>query len=88
MLMQNRWASQLNPLLQLPQLKGEVLQSVSLQTGANIINHLLGRKLQGWQIVRQRSAASLYDTQDSNPSPQVTLYLTSSAPVVVDILVF
>lgn len=87
-LMQNAWATQLNPLLKNPLSNGIILQSQSLATGANVVNHKLGRKLQGWFMVRQRASANIFDTQDTNTSPTLTLNLTSSAPVVVDIYVF
>lgn len=83
-----KWASELNPLLAAPQNNSSILRSVSLVVGANVVNHLLGRPLQGWKIVRQRAAASIYDTQDSNQTPALTLQLTSSAAVSVDIEVF
>ena len=86
--LQTQWASQLNPVIALPQSQGIILPSVSLMTGANVVNHMLGRKLQGWQIVRQRASASISDTQDANQMPQLTLNLTSSADVVVDLFVF
>lgn len=87
-MMQTRWASELNPALSNPLMQGSILTNVSLVTGANVINHLLGRKLVGWIIVRQRAAASIYDTQDANPTPTLTLTLTSSANVTCDIEVF
>jgi hypothetical protein len=62
-----------------------LLKAVPLVSGLNKINHTLGRNLQGWSIRRQRSAATFYDTQDSNPNPNLTLWLVSSAAVVVDI---
>lgn len=65
-----------------------VLQNVQLSTGANVINTMLGRKLQGWYIVRQRGLAQVYDTQDQNLSPQLTLFLTSSADVSIDLILF
>jgi len=87
--MQTTWATQLNPLIKNPANNSSILQSVSLSAGSNTINHKLGRKLQGWALVRQRGvAASVYDNQDSNQYPDLTLILVSSAPVVVDILVF
>ena len=86
--MQTNWAQQLNPVIQNPSLKSLILPSIQLVTGSNTINHLLGRKLQGWRIVRQRALASIFDTQDSNTMPSLTLQLTSSAPVVCDIEVF
>lgn len=87
-LMQNSWATQLNPLLANPALKSIILKNVLLVTGSNTINHKLGRKLQGWKIVRQRAAASLYDDQDANQQPALTLILVANTPVSVDIECF
>ena len=86
--MQNSWASQINPLLTNPTLNNLVLKNITLVTGSNTVNHRLGRKLQGWSIVRQRSAASVYDSQDSNSNSSLTLILVSSANVSVDLIVF
>lgn len=88
MLFQSNVANQLNPILRNPLTNTSILKEISLTTGSNTINHLLGKKLQGWYIVRQRSAASIFDTQDSNPQPQLTLTLTTSADVVCDVAVF
>ncbi len=85
---QDRWAAQLNPILSSPQNNSNILKNVALINGTTIVNHLLGHVLNGWKIVRQRSAASIYDNQDSNQSPQLTLVLTSNAAVVVDLEVF
>lgn len=87
-LLQSNWASLLDPLLDNPITKGLILENVQLVSGTNTINHKLGRKLKGWWIVRQRAAAAIYDTQDTNPTPAVNLKLTSDANVSVDILVF
>lgn len=87
-MLQTQWSAALNPVINNPPNKCNVLSSVTLQTGNNVINHLLGRKLQGWKLVRQRAAASVYDNQDNNQSQDLTLVLISSAPVVVDIEVF
>jgi hypothetical protein len=86
--MQTSWASQLNPLLNLPLNNGIVLENIQLASGSNTINHKLGRNLNGWFITRQRSAATIYDTQDSNPNPSQTLVLNASAGVTVNIFVF
>lgn len=86
--MQNRWAAEINPFISRLQNRSTILKEVSLVTGANIINHGLDHVLNGWKIVRQRASASIYDTQDSNPSPAISLYLNTSADVVVDIEVF
>ena len=87
-IIQSNWATLLNPLLDQAITQGQILENVDLVTGANTVNHRLGRKLRGWMIVRQRSSASIYDTQDTNPTPSVTLRLDSSANVKVDIFVF
>lgn len=87
-LMQTAWATQLNPIIALPQSSGVLLKQVSLVVGDNTIDHRLGRNLQGWQLVRIRASAIIYDKQDSNQLQSRTLVLNSSAPVVVDIFVF
>lgn len=88
MIMQNNWARQLNPLLANPANQSIILKNQILVAGTNVINHKLGQKLQGWNIVRKRADASIYDTQDTNQTPQLTLLLVSNNPVVVDIEVF
>jgi hypothetical protein len=82
------WASELNPIINNPTIQTNLIKNISLTSGANIINHGLGRKLQGWYPVRVRSSATFYDTQDSNQTPQLTLTLNSSANVIVDLVVF
>ena len=88
MLLQNKWSSIINPTLVNPSLQCNILSKVALTSGTNTINHLLGRTLQGYRIVRQRGPASIYDSQDSNQQPQLTLVLVSSAAVTVDLEVF
>lgn len=87
-LMQTAWASQLNPVLAAPFLQGILLKNVTLVAGDNTVNHKLGRKLQGWVLSRVRAAATIYDKQDSNQMPALTLVLNTDADVVVDLYVF
>lgn len=87
-LMQTAWSKQLNPLLKNPANNSIILKNVQLTSGLNSIDTKLGQKLTGWVIIRQRGAASIYDDQDNNPNPQLTLWLQSSASVSVDIEVF
>lgn len=87
-LLQTSWAASLNPVLANPMSNGSLIRNVALASGANAINHKLGRKLQGWCVTRVRAAATIYDTQDSNQHPELTLALNASAPVTVDIYVF
>jgi hypothetical protein len=66
-----------------------ILSNVQLVAGqTNIISHRLGRQLLGWCVVRCRSQAQVWDSQDTNPSPTLTLQLLTSANVSVDLLVF
>jgi hypothetical protein len=88
-MMQTKWASQLNPVLELPWSTGVLLKNVVLASGSNTINHKLARNLQGWVPVRFHGGfAQIYDTQDTNTMPSLTLMLTASAGVTVDLLVF
>lgn len=87
-MMQTRWASILGPLLANALLSGAVLKQVQLSSGSNVINHRLGRKLQGWFLTRKRAAGNIYDTQDANSMPDLTLQLESSTSAVVDIYVY
>lgn len=86
--MQNTWAKQLNPVLDLPLSNSLVLQNVSLVNGTTTVNHMLGRALRGWVVVRRRAAATIYDQQDTNKIPDKTLILVSNAAVSVDLIVF
>lgn len=78
----------LNPIFSTQTLGGNILSNITLVTGSNTINHGLGRNLNGWQIVRQRASASIWDSQDANKMQNLTLILNSSAPVTVDLYVF
>lgn len=79
----------INPILKMnPQLFGNVIQSVSLQSGqVNYVNIGLSTNLQGWTLVRKRSTADVWDNQDTNKN-QGTLALQCSANVVVDVWVW
>jgi hypothetical protein len=87
-LLQTGWSSLLNPVLLNPANSGIILKGIKLVIGNNAINTTLGRVLQGWSVVRQRSAASIYDNQDNNQNPSLTLLLVSDAAVTVDLEVF
>lgn len=78
----------LQPIFNTPILGGNLLTQQPLAVGANSINHGLGRNLNGWMIVRKRASADIWDSQDANQTPQLTLALNSSAAVVVDIYCF
>lgn len=88
LLLQTNWSSAINPVISLPINQGSILKNVALIMGNNVVNHLLSRNLQGWFIVRQRGPGEVYDTQDSNPNPSLTLFLNSSLAVNIDLFVF
>jgi hypothetical protein len=87
-LLQTKWAQELDPVLKFPPVKGVLLKSIALTTGTNVVNHRLSRNLQGWVITRIKSAATIYDQQDSNQTPALTLILVSSADAVIDLWVY
>jgi hypothetical protein len=79
----------LNPVFDNPLLSGQQLKNIALVTGINVVNHKLGRKLQGWFITRPRAvAATFFDTQDTNKLPALTLEINSSVDIIVDIYVY
>lgn len=84
-LMLTKWASILNPLIELPMNQVSILKNISLANGQTKIPHLLGRKQQGWFLVDVNGAATIYRSQ---PLEGFFLYLTSNAAVTVSIGVF
>ena len=81
----DRWASIINPVIDLAPNQGTLIGPVDLTTGVNQVNHLLQRIPQGWIIVDQNASASIYR---SAPFNKLTLTLTTSAPVSVKLWVF
>lgn len=84
-LMQDKWASILNPLLDKPISNSNFLQNISIVTGNNVINHLLGRKQQGWIIADIDGFATLARNLPFNDK---TLTLVSSGPCNISLVVF
>lgn len=84
-LMQSKWASILNPLLARPLSSNNILKNIELIAGVNVINHLLGRNMQGYIICDQNAAASIYRSQPFN---DLTLTLTSDASCQINLVVF
>lgn len=87
-MIQDNISNIVEPIASAPILDSIILNNIALKTGSNSIPHKLGRTLTGWFIVRQRSAGTVYDTQDTNPNPQTFLRLTASANITVDLFVF
>ena len=82
------WATQLDPVISNPLVQGQLLTGVALINGTTVVNHKLGRKLQGWMLAGINAAATVYDNQATNQTPQLTLSLTSNAVCTVNLWVF
>lgn len=78
-------ASVLNPIIAAPQTSAKILKTVALINGTTIINHGLGRMMQGWIIIDVDAAATIYRSQPFNPN---TLSLTSNAACTIALEVF
>lgn len=87
-LLQTTWAALIDPIIGRKQNQSNILDDVVLINGSTVVNHKLGRKLAGYKIILQNAAASIYDTQSTNQSPELTLVLVSDAVVTVSIEVF
>lgn len=87
-MIQDNLANAINPLLSLPLSSSNLIPGVELESGNNTINHGLGRNLIGWIITRKDANEDIFDNQDSNTTPALTLILNSSGDVRVDIIVF
>lgn len=81
----NRWAAQLNPLLDNALNNASLLTGVDLVIGSNTINHKLGRVMQGFFITDIDGAAVIYRSQPFN---DLTLTLVSDAVVTINLGVF
>lgn len=86
---QENVASAINSISIQPLVTGNLLASVVLVVGNNTVYHNLGAPLVGWLVTRMRDGyTQLYDMQTTNPTPDKTLVLNSSAPVTIDLVVF
>ena len=86
MLMQNKWASQLNPLLRNPLSQGLLITGVSLSANTPLaINHLLDRMQQGWLLTDINTSAKVWRTQPLNNK---TLTLEADANTTISLLVY
>jgi hypothetical protein len=83
--LQTQWRALLNPVLANPLTNAQMLQNVVLKNGVTVINHKLGQIQQGWLILDINGSSNVYR---SAPFNDLTLTLTSSATVTVNLLVF
>lgn len=86
--LQNNTANSFGPLISKPQNDNSIISNVTLLPGViNTINHGLGSTLQTWGTARKRGPANIWDVQDQNKSPNLTLLLMTDIEVVVDLIV-
>lgn len=86
-MLQSQWASQIDPVIGLPLVKGTTLKNVKLVTGDNTINHLLQRPIQGYLVTNMQGAFSQIFSKPS-AMPDLTMILNSSANTTVTLYVF
>lgn len=82
---QDRWATDIQPILNFPPNNGVLLKNIKLINGVTTINHLLGRMQQGWIRTDQDADANIHRSAAFN---SLTLQLTSSAAVTISLWVY
>lgn len=87
-LMLTQWSATLNPLIKSPLAAPILLKGILLASGANTIDHTLGAVLQGYIVILNSAAVTVYDSQNTNPTPDKTLVLNASGATTVSLLVF
>lgn len=77
----------LEPLIRDPFMDGVILKDISLinTLAGQHINHGLGRKPQGFIVVSQDRAASIYWKQSSNTTPDKTIWMFTNSPIPVNV---
>ncbi len=84
-LMQTKWKSQIDPLIENPLTNGHLVKSVVLKSGVNTFNHFLGRNMIGWFLTDVNGPAQVFR---SAPMNDKTLTLSSNAAATISIWVF
>lgn len=82
---QTAWATQLNPLIAFAPTQGLLLKSIHLNNGVTVVDHKLGKVLQGWIVIDKDANANIYRSAALN---NLTLTLTSDAATNVSLWVF
>jgi len=83
-----KWAAILNPVLANPLINGLLISNVFVYPGQNVINHGLGRILQGYIVVMNNADITFYDDQLVNQQPSLTLLLNASGQATISLYVF
>lgn len=84
-MLQTRWAAIINPFLARPMNQSMVIPAITLAVGDNVINHRLGRRMQGWFLTDIQSPAVIYRNAPFN---DLTITLNSDAIATISLGVF
>lgn len=74
-------ANTLDPIVAIPWMSGVLLEGVSLTSGANTIEHKLGREIRGWFVVRIQAATATYPVETASDSANLSLTIGANATV-------
>ena len=85
--LQSKWSTALNPVIANLLVNGQLISNISLINGTTVVNHKLGRNIQGWFLVSPQGAAIVYQAV-RQPNPTLTITLVSNAAIVTDLWVF
>ncbi len=81
-----KWASEINPILSMPILNGNMVSEVRLAATTPLaINHLLGRLPQGWFLTDNSANAVIWRTKAFS---QYTITLEASAATTISFWIF
>lgn len=85
-LMQQRWSSELNPVLANLLIQGAVLPNISLVANVpNTFPHYLGKQMTGWMLIDNTAFCEIKRTQPLNSK---TVTLSSNANTTISLWVF
>ena len=87
-LARTKWAATLNALLGNPVVSGLLINDITVVPGANVINHKLGRKIQGYIVTMNSASVTFYDSQSTNQMPDLTLVLNASGNATISLYCF
>jgi hypothetical protein len=85
---QSNIATILNPIQANPMSSGIIVDGIVLASGSNVIQHTLGRILQGYIVILKSANVTIYDSQSTNATPNLTLVLVSSGAATISLYLF
>lgn len=78
----------IRPLLNLPFADGVHKKDVAITTSDTLVDHGLGRNMEGYIITKQDADTSIFVSNTSNDIPQFQVILKAGATVTADIFFF